>query len=305
MIPAGRHDKPIIGIVLVIIATVFSAMSDAAAKMLSADLPGVEVIWLRYVCFLAIVVTSIGLARTKRVFVTEQPKLQIWRGLLVIVSSVLFVTGLRYLSISVATTTFYISPIFVTALSILFLGEEVGRRRWIATVVGLCGVILVVRPGTSAFTLAALLPICSAVFWAGALIVTRKISGLEQAQTTLLYTALVGLVVLTALLPFNWVAPSLPNVALGAFIGVAATSGQWLIIFAYRYADASVLAPFSYVQIIWASMIGFVVFGEVSDVWSYVGAAIIMASGVYTAHRERIRRRDSLKAALAAAKPLS
>ena len=305
MMPNRRVDRPIVGIVLVVIATVFSATSDAAAKMLSADLPGVEVIWIRYVCFMAIVLASIGFRRSKNVLLTTQPRLQVWRGLLVIISSVLFVTGLQYLPISVATTTFYISPIFVTALSILFLNESVGRRRWIATIVGLCGVILVVRPGTSAFTLAALLPISSAVFWAGALIVTRKISGLEQAQTTLLYTALVGLVVLTALLPFNWVTPTVGNVALGIFIGFAATSGQWLIIFAYRYADASVLAPFSYVQIIWASMIGFSAFGEVSDRWTYIGAAVIMASGVYTAHRERIRRRDGIKAALAAARPLT
>ena len=293
-IPA-RLDRPVAGIVLILLSTVSSAGSDAQAKYLSRHLPAIEVLWLRYACFLVLVMAATAFTGPTDILRARKPGLQAARGLLVVISSILFLLGLRYLSISEATTTFYISPLIVTALSIVFLGEKVGPRRWLAVFVGLLGVLLVVRPGTDAFQSAGLLPIGSAIFWAGALIVTRMMSGFEHPNTTLFYTAAIGVLVLSALLPFGWVMPSMSDVLLGCGVGLAATIGQWLIIFAYRYADASVLAPFSYIQIIWATIIGLTVFREAPGGWSYIGAAIIIGSGLYTVHRERIRRRMHAK----------
>jgi drug/metabolite transporter (DMT)-like permease len=172
----------------------------------------------------------------------------------------------------------------------LFLRETVGARRWLATAVGLIGVLIILRPGSSAFHVAAFFPLVSALTWACTLIMTRMLSGREHAITTMTYSSIAGVCLLSALVPFVWVTPSWHDILFGILIGVASTAGQWIVVLAFRYADASVLAPFSYTQLLWVSILGFLIFGEVPDVWTVSGAAFIVASGLYTAHRERLRR---------------
>jgi drug/metabolite transporter (DMT)-like permease len=150
--------------------------------------------------------------------------------------------------------------------------------------------MIIVRPGSSAFHLAAVLPIISAFGWACTLIMTRMISGKDGAITTMAYSSVVGLIILTALVPFGWVTPSWRDIFLGVCVGLASTTGQWIVVLAFRYGDASVLAPFSYSQLVWVTVLGFLIFGEIPDLWTLVGAAVIIASGLYTAHRERLRR---------------
>jgi drug/metabolite transporter (DMT)-like permease len=205
---------------------------------------------------------------------------------------------LRFLPIAEASATSFVAPLLVTALAIPFLGERVGLRRWIATAVGLAGVLIILRPGTSAFHIAAFFPLVSASAWACALIMTRMMSGKEHATTTMAYSSIVGFAVVTALVPFVWVNPTWHDILFGVIIGIASTAGQWIVVLAFRYADASALAPFSYTQLLWVSFLGFFVFGEIPDVWTTTGAIIIVASGLYTAHRERVRH--SQLAALAA-----
>ena len=178
----------------------------------------------------------------------------------------------------------------MTALSIVFLGESVGVRRWVATVVGLIGVLIILRPGSSAFHPAAFFPIVSALAWACTMIMTRMMSGKERAITTMTYSSIAGVCILSALVPFVWVAPSWHDIFFGILIGIASTAGQWIVVLAFRYADASVLAPFQYTQLLWVSILGFIIFGELPDIWTVTGAIFIVASGLYTAHRERIRR---------------
>jgi drug/metabolite transporter (DMT)-like permease len=221
---------------------------------------------------------------------SDRPRFQLMRGVTLLGSSLLFITGLRYLPIAEASATGFVSPLFVTALSIAFLGERVGMRRWLATAVGLFGVLVILRPGTSAFHAAAVFPVISALSWASTLIMTRLMSGRDPAITTMTYSSMVGVSIVTLLVPFVWVAPSWHDVLLGLFIGVASTLGQWIVVLAFRYADASVLAPFQYTQLLWVSILGFLVFGELPDIWTVVGAVFIVASGLYTAHRERVRR---------------
>jgi drug/metabolite transporter (DMT)-like permease len=216
--------------------------------------------------------------------------LQIMRGAALLGSSLFFISGLRYLPIAEASATGFVSPIFVTALSIVFLSEKVGVRRWIATAVGLLGVLVILRPGSGAFHPAALFPIVSALCWAGTLIMTRMMSGSERAITTMTYSSIVGVLILSLLVPFVWVTPSWQDILLGVFIGIASTAGQWIVVLAFRYADASVLAPFQYIQLLWVSVFGFLIFSEIPDIWTVSGAAFIIASGLYTAHRERVRR---------------
>lgn len=285
----ARADRPFRGIALIASSTIFLACSDTIAKYLSQSMPAFEIAWMRFVVFTLIMVPVI-LRTSPSVFQSARPALQCWRGVAMVGSSLFFISGLGYLPIAEASATAFVAPLFVTALSIIFLSEKVGVRRWIATIVGLAGVLVIVRPGTAAFHPAAILPVISALSWACTLIMTRMISGRDRPVTTMTYSALVGLAILSVLVPFVWITPTWTQIALGVAVGIASTAGQWIVVLAFRYADASVLAPFSYTQLLWVTILGFFVFGEVPDLATIAGAAIIIASGLYTAHRERLRR---------------
>ena len=286
----ARADRPFKGIALILISTVFLGTSDVTAKYLSATLPSIEIAWIRFLSFALIMVPAMLPGSPLFALRTDRLGLHMMRGCALLFSSLFFISGLRFLPIAEASATGFVAPLFVTALSIFFLGETVGLRRWIATGVGLIGVIIILRPGSGAFHPAAFFPIVSALAWACTLIMTRMMSGTERAITTMTYSSIAGVCILSALVPFVWVAPTWHDVMFGVLIGVASTAGQWIVVLAFRYADASVLAPFSYTQLLWVSILGFMVFGEVPDVWTVTGAAFIVASGLYTAHRERVRR---------------
>jgi drug/metabolite transporter (DMT)-like permease len=291
-VQAARHlDKPLFGLLLIVCSTAFLASSDTMAKYLSrGGMPPVEIAWIRFTVFALIMLPMVLVPSGGKALRSSRPLLQVFRGLGLLGSSIFFIIGLSYLPIAEATATGFISPIFVTSLSVIFLGEKVGLRRWTATIVGLIGVLIIVRPGTAAFQPAAIFPIVSALGWAAALVLTRKMSGADQPITTMAYAAIVGFLVLSVFVPFYWTSPTPIQLAIGVAIGVSSTVGHWIVVVAFRYADASVLAPFSYVQLMWVTLLGFVVFSEIPDIWTFVGAAVIIASGVYTAHRERVRR---------------
>jgi drug/metabolite transporter (DMT)-like permease len=290
----ARADRPFRGIALILLSTIFLGTSDVTAKYLSATLPSIEIAWIRFLVFALIMVPAMVPGSPLFALPTGRFGLQLMRGAALLGSSLFFISGLRFLPIAEASATGFVSPLFVTALSIIFLGESVGLRRWIATAVGLIGVLIILRPGSSAFHPAAVFPLVSALAWALTLIMTRMLSGKERAITTMTYSSISGLFILSALVPLVWVAPTWHDVLFGLLIGVASTAGQWIVVLAFRYADASVLAPFSYTQLLWVSSLGFLVFGEVPDVWTVTGAAFIVASGLYTAHRERVRRSQLL-----------
>jgi drug/metabolite transporter (DMT)-like permease len=297
----ARADRPLRGIALLLLSCVFLGTSDATSKYLSATLPSIEIAWIRFLVFALIMVPAMVPGSPFFALRTQRPVMQVTRGMTLLGSSLLFISGLRFLPIAEASATSFVSPLFVTALSIFFLGEKVGLRRWFATAVGLMGVLIVLRPGTSAFHAAAFFPVVSAFAWASCLIMTRMMSGRERTVVTMTYSSIVGFAVLCALVPFVWVTPTWHDILFGTIIGVASTAGQWIVVLAFRYADASALAPFSYIQLLWVTLLGFLIFGEVPDVWTVTGAGFIVASGLYTAHRERVRH--SQLAALAEPSP--
>jgi len=290
----ARADRPFKGIALILASTTFLGVSDVTAKYLSTTLPSIEIAWIRFLVFAIIMVPAMVPGSPLYALRTGRLSLQLLRGASLLGSSLFFITGLGYLPIAEASATGFVAPLFVTALSIMFLSERVGLRRWIATATGLLGVLIIIRPGTSAFHVAAFLPIISALAWASTLVITRMMSGKEHAITTMTYSAIAGVVIISALVPFVWVTPSWHDILLGILIGVASTVGQWIVVLAFRYADASLLAPFSYTQLVWVSFLGFLVFGEVPDGWTVVGAVFIVGSGLYTAHREQVRRSQLL-----------
>jgi drug/metabolite transporter (DMT)-like permease len=290
----ARADRPFRGIALILVSTVFLGASDVTAKYLSATLPSIEIAWIRFLVFALIMSPAMLPGSPLFALHSSRRGLQVMRGVALLASSLFFISGLRFLPIAEASATGFVSPLFVTALSILFLGESVGLRRWIATAVGLIGVLIILRPGTGAFHPAAFFPLVSALAWACTLIMTRMMSGREHVLTTMTYSSIVGACILSALVPLVWVTPSWHDILFGIFIGVASTAGQWIVVLAFRYADASVLAPFSYTQLLWVSILGFIIFGELPDIWTVTGAVFIVGSGLYTAHRERVRRSQLL-----------
>lgn len=293
--PAGslRRDNALLGIGIMLLATIFLSAGDAASKYLASEtVPALHIVWLRYTTSGLILLAIVAWPGTRISLRTRRPGLQLLRGIGLIGSSVLFVSSLKYLKIADATATSFVAPLFVTALSIPFLGEKVGWRRWLATVIGLMGVLIVVRPGGSGFQPASLLPVFSSLSWAFSLIVTRLMSGTENPVATITWSTLFGALVSTLLLPLHWVEPSWTIAWVGLFIGAVSTAGHWLVIVAFRFAAASLLAPFSYIQLFWASLFGFLLFATLPDLWTWAGAAIIAGSGLYTAHRERARARE-------------
>lgn len=291
-LPPVRRDAPLRGIAFVLLASIFLTSADMVSKLLTQQISPLQVSWLRYCTFTAIMLGIVwrsgGLARLS----TERPVLQALRGTGLLASSVLFVMALRYMPLADATATGFVAPLFVTALSIPILREAIGWRRWSATLVGFAGVLIVVRPGGAGFHLASLLAVGSALAWAFAMIMTRMMSRTESPLTTLAYSAMVGLCLLSLAVPFVWTSVTPAILAMGMFVGLSSTMGHWLIVLAYRHGDASLLAPFSYIQLLWASLFGLFVFSVLPDLWTLVGAVIIAGSGLYTAHRERIKARE-------------
>lgn len=281
-------------IVQVLAGVVLFSMSDAMAKFLRESLPAPEIAWLRYVVFVLFGVALAGRRRFTAVW-PRRPGLQVLRGVTLVGSAVLFIAGLSHLQMAEASALSFVSPAFITALSVLFLGEQVGIRRWTATLVGLAGVLIVIRPGGEALQSAALFPLASAACWGVCMIVTRMMGTEDRSETTLLWSAAVGLILLTAMLPFGFVRPSLSEVGLGICLGAAASGGQYLLILAYRRAKASLLAPFSYLQLLSSAALGYLVFGSVPDAAAFLGAAVIIASGLYIVHRERVRAREAFR----------
>ncbi|WP_205963379.1 DMT family transporter [Roseicella aquatilis] len=285
-------DRVLRGILLILASVVLFAVSDSMSKLLRVQgLPAVEIAWMRYIVFVAL---ALGLAAHGRAL-RQWPRrlgLQLARGVTLVGSAVLFVAGLGQLPIAEATAITYISPGFVTALSILFLGEKVGIRRWAAVLVGFAGVLIVIRPGSGAIQAAALFPIASAFCWAATIVITRRMGAGDRTETTVLWSAGTGLVILSLFVPFGFVVPNVGQIGLGLAHGICSSVGQYLVILAYRQAAASLLAPFSYVQLLFSTTLGWLIFAAVPDGGTLLGAAVIIASGLYTVHRERVRARQ-------------
>src|SRR6202051_259157 len=198
----ARADRPFRGIALILASTVFLGASDVTAKYLSATLPSIEIAWIRFLVFALIMSPAMVPGSPLFALHSQRPGFRLVRGAALLGSSLLFISGLRFLPIAEASATGFVSPLFVTALSIVFLGERVGVRRWIATALGLIGVLIILRPGTGAFHAAAFFPIVSALAWACTLIMTRMMSGREHALTTMTWSSIAGGCILSALLPF-------------------------------------------------------------------------------------------------------
>ena len=219
---------------------------------------------------------------------------QIVRGLLLFFSSYLYFHGLVYLPLATAASISLTSPLIVTALSARFLNEPVGPRRWAAVCVGFVGALIVVRPGQAHFDWHALLIVGSTLCSAFYQLFSRRYGPAERADASATMATIVGTVAAAPFVPFEWVTPSSYwHWALFAGMGVMAGVGHYFVTIAYSQAPAAAIAPFNYLQLVGAALLGYLLFGDLPDFWSWVGAGVIVASGLYIGHRERIRHRLS------------
>jgi drug/metabolite transporter (DMT)-like permease len=275
--------------ILWMLATMFCFIAlDAVMKYLLQFHSLVQVTWGRF--FFATLVTMIACGRRLPALVqSRMPGAQMARSTLLMMTTSLFNSGIKTVALASATTIMFLSPILVTVLSIPLLGEKVGPRRWAGVIVGFIGALIVVQPWASGFGglgVGALFLLAASFSNATYQIITRRVRA-DDPMTSLLYTAAAGAVVTSALVPWSWSWPSafhwLLFVASGVFGGV----GHLCLIQAFRAAPASAVVPFSYSSLVWATLFGVVIFHEFPGLWTWVGAALIIASGLYIFHRER------------------
>ncbi len=265
----------------------FSCM-DAIAKSLTLRYDSMQVVWARYSSqtLWSFVLLSPFLNRLLR---TRYLKLQILRSSLLFGATVMFFSGFRYLKMAEMTAIFEVAPLLITLFSFLLLKEQVGPERWLGVSMGLIGAVIIIRPGSDVFTPYALFPVLGACCFAGYSIATRFLGSEEPAWTSFLYTSLIGTLFASLLVPFNWTPIESGDLPLMSTFGIIGGLGHLLLIFALRYTQASVLAPFSYFGLMYNSLWGFLFFDEIPDSWTYLGALVIVGSGVFVWYRENRR----------------
>ncbi len=271
---------------------IFSAV-DTQAKFLTGTLHPIQVTWARqFGLFVAVLYLLARLGPS--ILKTQNLPLQLVRGALAGGSAVLFITGVSFVPLADAVAVTFVAPFMVTLLSALVLREPVGIRRWTAVFIGFIGTLIVIRPGMGVIHPAVFLVLAAAFFFALRQILSRALGRTDRTITTVAYTALTGTALLSLPLPFLWRTPTTwLEVALMVGIAVAAGLGEFLLIKALEIGQAAVVAPMQYSMLIWGTFYGWLVFGHLPDFWTLVGAAIIIATGLYTLQRERIAARAS------------
>ena len=262
---------------------------DTCAKYLVAYYPTLQVVWGRY--FFQVVILCIVLApRLRHIARTQSLGFQLVRSLFLLGATLCFFFGLNTIQVAEASAIMFTTPLIVTALAPLILKEKVGVRRWASVMIGFCGAMIIIRPGLGAVETGAFWVLAAAACYAGYQLITRALSQQDGILTSLFYSALLGAMIMSVIVPFEFVAPDAKGWVLMAMTGMFGSLGHFSMIKAFTHAEASQVAPFSYTNLIWATIIGYVLFGSFPDYFTYLGAGVIVCSGLYIAHRERKSR---------------
>lgn len=287
--PSAAPDQPLLAIGFLLGANfVFTAMDGFAKGLAGSGMAAEQIILLRYSLVAVLLVPAVLRNWHARPWRTGRPIAHIARGVLLIGSATLFVHAMVHLPLETATAIGFVSPLYVTALSIPFLGEKVGIRRWAAVGVGFAGVLLILRPGSDVFQPAMLIPLVSSLCWAVGLILTRQMRGTEGPLTILIWSTVAGLAAIIPLGIVDWRPPTAGEWGFLITIAFCHVAGQYLTIRAFMLASASLIAPFSYSTLIWAMLIGAFAFGSYPDFATLAGGGVLVAAGIYVWHRERL-----------------
>ena len=276
--------------ILLMIGAVFCfASMDATAKYLMKEIGPAQTIWARYTVQ-AVIVTVFILPKINVYGRTNYPKLQFLRSVALMMATTLFFFAFSRLGLAEASAIFNISPVLITLGAFLFLREQIGPRRLIGIIVSLLGALLIIRPGTGVFSIYALLPLGAAIFYSTYSLATRFVGTDESPWTSLFYSAIFGALCYSIYIAFYWNPMSNNAILLTIIIGLFGTAGHICLIRALTLGEASLLAPFIYTNLLFTTTWGFVLFGNLPDFWTIVGALIIVAAGIYVWARERAAR---------------
>ena len=285
---APRTDRRGTGIALMLCAFLCFTGIDSCAKALVQTLPAFEVVFFRYLGHLAIVSAFFLPSQGFGLLKANRTKTQIARASILMVGTALNFFAVGYLPLAVTSAIFFLSPLMICALSVPFLGERVGPRRWTAILIGFLGVLVIVRPGGGDLHWAWLLSLGATLCASGYMMLTRVLAGEDTTETSQLYASFIPACAMLPLAIGVWVWPQgWLEITLVCLIGVFGWAGHQFATTAHRFAPASTLAPFVYTQILWMTGAGYLFFNTVPDIWVYVGAGIVIASGLYVWLRER------------------
>lgn len=286
-----RHS-PMVGIALMCAALLCFSCLDATAKWVNRSVDPMVTVWARYMSAALLTFLVINPRTRPGALRTRRLPLQLLRSFLLFASTLCNFFALKYLQLVETQSIIFATPLLVALFAGPLLGERIGWKRMTAIGVGFIGILVITRPGLGTMHPAALLSLAGSVSYAFYNIVTRKLASSDSSATTTLYSSVAGIVLMTPLLPWIWTTPSSPLTwFLLMMTGFYGAFGHWLLVLAHARAPAAILSPFIYSQIIWMLVLGYVLFGDWPDSWTFVGAGIVIASGLYLLYRERVKHR--------------
>ena len=289
VIPLPKPSGILAGICLTILSGLSLASMDTVGKFLTGSLPVLEIVWARYFFHTLAMVAWLAPTTGMRFLRTKRPGLQLLRGGTLLIGTLLMYTAFSKIPLADATAVQFFAPVLVTVLSVIFLGERLGVHRVAAVLVGFAGVLMIVQPGFSDTDPYLLLPLGAAAILSVYFLLTRTLSGADDAASTLFNTTAVGAVVLTLVVPFVWEWPTPVEFAMMALVGLLGAMGHFCLVQGFSHASASVLSPVLYSQVLFASVFSLVLLGDPLRPSLIAGAALLVASGIYIWWRENRR----------------
>jgi drug/metabolite transporter (DMT)-like permease len=272
-------------------AALFAAVDSSSKFATRAGVPTLEMVWARYAISLVVAVIILKPWKHPADYATRRPISQAVRALFLLMSTTFSFIAIQHMQLAESAAINFVSPLLLTALAGPVLGEWAGRHRWAAVVVGFIGVLIVIEPTPSAFNPAVFAALANAAAYAGYALATRLLSATESPGGMLIYASLVATIVLLPALPAtHLVVPSGPAALAMLICGASAAVGHLFVIHAYRHAPAMVVAPFSYSQMLWMVLIGYLIFADLPTFATLAGAAVIIASGLYILYRQQVHR---------------
>jgi len=278
------------GIGIMFAVTFAFSVMDTITKLAAQTYPAPQILWIRYMVFATGTLVHGLRSRGRYLFVTRALFLQLFRGFLLSGEILIFIIAFRHLPLADVQAIAAAGPLITTALSVPLLKEQVGIRRWSAIGVGAIGVMIIIRPGLADFDPMLLVPLGGITLYALYQALTRMAARYDDASTTVLYTGITGFISMSCVGPFFWVTPDWTGLALMIAIGIIGMAGHGMLIKALSLAPASVLQPLNYLMLPWAVLWGYLFYDDLPDAATIIGASIVVASGIYTFHRERVVR---------------
>jgi drug/metabolite transporter (DMT)-like permease len=291
--PPATASAGYYGIFWMLLASFLFVSMDTTVKYLVRTYPVPQIVWARYSFHMLFLILFLR-GRLPKIMATQRLGIQLFRSLLLLATTGLFFLALRFVPLAKVSAIMFIAPIIVTALSVPLLHERVGVHRWAGVLCGFGGALVMLPPGAEAAAVASLLPLSAACVYAFYQITTRMLSRIDGPMTTLVYTAVVGTLAASVAAPFYWVAPDMTGWGLMVLLGLLGGVGHFAVIKAFQSSNAATITPFGYTNLIWATLSGIVFFDEYPEPRILIGAGIIVCSGLYIFHRERLQSRQRM-----------